>query len=236
MTLSSIHNVIAHLATPGGVTVVRPSPAQMVMGRRTLPTFAVDIVTDAVWRPDTGLKAEARNGVVSNDEQIICYLRDSVSPPLVGPGQEEGAMVVADGRWFRIDSVARWAAGGFWRAKATLVASTRSVAEVAFASVAATDVGLPASALATAARAAGPSFSPQRNLRFDIADAGAGTKVGVFWSESLEQTDAPRFVAMDTGNEAVDLVADYVVAVPGGWFALLPRIAASGGRLRYEVA
>jgi hypothetical protein len=193
------------------------------MGRRATPTYSVEVVLDAVWRPDTGLQAQPRNGVVSNDEAIICYFRSEVLPGLVGPSPSEGAMVIAAGRWFRVDSVAFWAAGGFWRAKATLVPSTRSMSEVAFGQVAAGSVGLPASTLASAIRSAGPSFAPQRSLRFSVADAGVGSKVGVFWADALQQTDAPRFKAVDAAGEAVDLVADYVTAVAGGWFALLPR-------------
>lgn len=241
MAFGNINVLIQRLATPGGITLVEQGEARLIMGRPEAPTLTVTAISDVVWHPAGGgqLGAAGSNLFVDTSEKITVYLRTEVLPAVVEPDGGSPWWILAGGRWFRVDSVDPWSQGGFWVAQCSRLPDSRAVGEVGFATVTPAEAALPAIALAPLVLSRRKAFTPQRSIRFvvDAANAGAGDALVAFtWPASLlAPADAPVFRATNNIGAVIVVAAVAVAAFGPNFLALLPRVAAADGSLRYEV-
>lgn len=238
MALTDINSVIASLATPGGIVVLsRPAP-DLVRGRRTSTPMTVTTLTDVVWAPDAGGRtAPSQGGVVSPTEQIAIYSRVDIAPALKESGQP--SWVVAGGRTFEVLSSEPWTPGGFWVAKARLVADSANVGIVGFGILTTAQAALAVDVVAGILRGKLSVRSSQRAMRFSLAsgDSGvSGNVVGFVWPSSVVgSTDTIVARAVNASDVVVELVALEVRTLGADTVATFARVVDSAGRLRFEV-
>lgn len=237
MALTDINETIASLATPGGITIISRGAAELIRGRRSAPAMTVSVITDVVVAPDAGGKtALVSAGVVAPTERIQVFTREEVVPARREAGQPW--WIIYDGRFFEVDSVEPWKAGGFWMTRARLVDDSVRVGVVGFGILTAIEALEDADTMATILMASLSAYTPQRQTRFVTSAIGENEDdvVAFCWPTDavVALTDTVSAKAVNSVGVVVDLEPLSVVIGTTHTVALFTRVVAADDRLRYE--